>query len=87
MLHLNLFGPVNIMSINKKRYTLVIVDDFTRYTWVYFLYKKDETPEILLDHIRQIENRSTHKVKTLRSDNGTEFKNSKMEEFCKYKGI
>ena len=75
------------MSINKKRYTLVIIDDFTRYTWVYFLHRKDETPEILLDHIRQIENRSTHKVKTLRSDNGTEFKNSKMEEFCKYKGI
>ncbi|KAL8132980.1 hypothetical protein AgCh_008446 [Apium graveolens] len=67
MLHLDLFGPVNIMSINMKR--------------------KDETPEILLDHTRQIENGSTHKVKTLRSDNGTEFKNSKMEEFCKYKGI
>ncbi|KAL8132682.1 hypothetical protein AgCh_008243 [Apium graveolens] len=41
---------------------------------------KDETPEILLDHIRKIENGSTHKVKILRSDNGTEFKNSKMEE-------
>jgi len=52
MLHLDLFGPVNIMSINKKRYTLVIVDDFTRYTWVYFLHRKDEAPEILLDHRR-----------------------------------
>ncbi|KAL8133942.1 hypothetical protein AgCh_009127 [Apium graveolens] len=87
MLHLDLFRPVNIMSINKKRYTLVIVDDFTRYTWVYFLHRKDETPKILLDHIRQIENGSTHKVKILRIDNGTEFKNSKMEEFCKHKGI
>ena len=87
MLHLDLFGPVNIMSISKKRYTLVIVDEYSRYTWVYFMHRKDETPEILLDHVRMIETGSSYKVKILRSDNGTEFKNSKMEEFCKYKGI
>ena len=81
MLHLDLFGPVNIMTISKKRYTLVIVDEFSRFTWVYFLHKKDETPEILLDHVRMIETSSKYKVKILRSDNGTEFKNSKMEEF------
>ena len=44
MLHLDLFGPVNIMTINKKIYALVVVDDYTRFTWVYFLSKKDETP-------------------------------------------
>ena len=86
MLHLDLFGPVNIMSISKKRYTLVIVDEYTRFTWVYFLHRKDETPAILLDHVRLIET-DEFKVKILRSDNGTEFKNSSMEEFCKYKGI
>ncbi|KAL8124561.1 hypothetical protein AgCh_012279 [Apium graveolens] len=80
MLHLDLFGPVYIMSINKKRHTIVIVDDFTRYTWVYFLHRKDESPEILLDYVRQIENGSNFKVIILRSDNGTEFKNSKVEE-------
>ena len=55
MLHLDLFGPVNIMSISKKRYTLVIVDEYTRFTWVYFLHRKDETTTILLDHVRLIE--------------------------------
>ena len=82
MLHLDLFGPVNVMSINKKRYTLVIVDDFTRFTWVYFLNIKDETAEILLERVRKIEtSKEGEKVKILRSDNRTEFKNSTMDEF------
>ena len=87
LLHLDLFGPVNVLSINRKRYTMVIVDEHTRFTWVYFLFKKDETPEILLEHVKLLENGSSHKVKILRSDNGTKFKNSQMNEFCKYKGI
>ena len=87
LLHLDLFGHVNVLSINRKRYALVIVDEFTRFTWVYFLFKKDETLEILLENVKLMENGSTHKVKILRSDNGTEFKNSHMNEFCKHKGI
>ena len=85
--NIDLFGPVNVMSIAKKRYALVIVDEYTRYTWVYFLHRKDETSSALLDHIRELEKGSKHTVKILRSDNGTEFKNSVMEEFCKSKGI
>lgn len=54
LLHLVQFRLVNVMSIHKKRYTLVIVDEFTRFTWVYFLHKKDETPLVLLDHLRLI---------------------------------
>ena len=61
--------------------------DLLRYTWVYFLHTKDESPSILLDHVRKLEKGSTDKVKIIRSDNGTEFKNSSMEEFCKLKGI
>ena len=87
MLHLDLFGPVNIMSINKKRYTLVIVDEYTRFTWVYFLHRKDETSDILMDHVKLIETGTSYKVKILRSDNGTEFKNSEVEDFCRNKGI
>ena len=87
LLHLDLFGPVNVLSINIKRYALVIVDEFTRFTWVYYLLKKDENSEILLEHVKLIENGSSHKVKILRSDNGSEFKNSHMNEFCKFKGI
>ena len=57
LLHIDLFGPVNVMSIAKKRYALVIVDEYTRYTWVYFLHTKDESPSILLDHVRELEKR------------------------------
>ncbi|KAL8125285.1 hypothetical protein AgCh_012825 [Apium graveolens] len=87
LLHIDLFGLVNVMSISKKRYALVIVDEYIRYTLVYFLHNKDESPSILLDHVRELEKGSTYKVKIIRSDNGTKFKNSSMEEFCKLKGI
>ena len=87
MLHLDLFGPVNVLSISKKRYALVIVDEYTRFTWVYILFQKDETPEIIFEHVKLMENKSAHKVKILRRDNGTEFKNAQMIDFCKLKGI
>nr|GEV58692.1 retrovirus-related Pol polyprotein from transposon TNT 1-94 [Tanacetum cinerariifolium] len=48
LLHMDLCGPMRIASINGKRYVLVIVDDFSRYTWVHFLRSKDEAPERLL---------------------------------------
>ncbi|XP_063948076.1 uncharacterized protein LOC135152172 [Daucus carota subsp. sativus] len=87
LLPVDLFKPVNVMSIAKKRYTLVIVDEYTRYTWVYFLHSKDETSSLLVEHVKQLDKISKDAVKIIRSDNGTEFKNSKMEEFCKINGI
>ena len=62
---------------------MVIVDEFTRYTWVYFLHKKTETASTLTDHVRQLDKLVKDSVKIIRSDNSTEFKNSIMEEFCK----
>ncbi|GJS09193.1 putative ribonuclease H-like domain-containing protein [Tanacetum coccineum] len=58
-----------------------------RFSWVFFLRTKDETSAILKDFIRQIENQLNQKVKTIRSDNGTEFKNKEVIEFCGIKGI
>ena len=75
------------MTINKKKYALVMVDDYSRYTWVKFLHSKDETAQLIIDHIKRIETESSLKVRVLRSDNGTEFKNSTTNEFCKEKGI
>ncbi|GJT09287.1 integrase, catalytic region, zinc finger, CCHC-type containing protein [Tanacetum coccineum] len=46
LLHMDLCGPMRVASINGKKYILVIVDDYSRYTWVYFLHSKDETPKI-----------------------------------------
>ncbi|GJS08168.1 putative ribonuclease H-like domain-containing protein [Tanacetum coccineum] len=87
LLHMDLFGPTSVRSINHKTYCLVITDDFSRFSWVFFLRTKDETSGILKDFIRQIENQLNQKVKTNRCDNGTEFKNSDIIEFCGSKGI
>ncbi|GJW67580.1 putative ribonuclease H-like domain-containing protein [Tanacetum coccineum] len=87
LLHMDLFGPTSIRSINHKTYCLVITDDFSRFSWTFFLRSKDETSAILKDFIRQIENQLNQKVKTIRCDNGTEFKNRDINEFCGLKGI
>ncbi|GJU62608.1 putative ribonuclease H-like domain-containing protein [Tanacetum coccineum] len=87
LLHMDLFGPTSVRSINHKTYCLVITDDFSRFSWVFFLRTKDETSGILKDFIRQIENQLNQKVKTIRCDNGTEFKNRDIIEFCGSKGI
>ncbi|GJT41588.1 putative ribonuclease H-like domain-containing protein [Tanacetum coccineum] len=86
-LHMDLFGPTSVKSINHASYCLVITDDYTRFSWVFFLASKDETSGILQNFIRQIENQLNHRVKIIRSDNGTEFKNRDMLEFCRNKGI
>ncbi|GKB91127.1 putative ribonuclease H-like domain-containing protein, partial [Tanacetum coccineum] len=87
LLHMDLFGPTSVRSINHKTYCLVITDDFSRFSWTFFLRTKDETSAILKDFIRQIENQLNQKVKTIRCDNGTEFKNRDVIEFCGLKGI
>ncbi|GJW47252.1 putative ribonuclease H-like domain-containing protein [Tanacetum coccineum] len=87
MLHIDLFGPTSIRSLNHKTYCLVVTDDFSRFSWVFCLHTKDETSRILKKFITEIENQLNHKVKVIRCDNGTEFKNREMNEFCKSKGI
>ncbi|GKC41176.1 putative ribonuclease H-like domain-containing protein [Tanacetum coccineum] len=87
MLHMDLFGPTNVKSLMKKSYCLVVTDDFSRFSWVFFLATKDETSGILKTFITEIENQLDHKVKVIRCDNGTEFKNSVMNQFCEMKGI
>ncbi|GKD98629.1 retrovirus-related pol polyprotein from transposon TNT 1-94, partial [Tanacetum coccineum] len=71
----------------KKMYCLVVTDAYSRFTWVLFLASKDETSGILKSFITGIENLVDHKVKVIRCDNGTEFKNREMNQFCEMKGI
>ena len=51
LVHMDLFGPVNVLSMSRKRYTLVMVDDFSKYTWVVFVATKDEVPQEIIKHI------------------------------------
>nr|GEX51831.1 hypothetical protein [Tanacetum cinerariifolium] len=87
MLHMDLFGLTNVKSLMKKSYCLVVTDDFSRFAWVFFLATKGETSRILKTFITGIENQLDCKVKVIRCDNETEFKNSVMNQFCKDKGI
>ncbi|GKC31318.1 retrovirus-related pol polyprotein from transposon TNT 1-94 [Tanacetum coccineum] len=70
------------MSINHEKYTLVIVDEYSRYTWVYFLKKKRQAHETIMYFIKRVENQNDIKVKQLRTDNGTKFKNIILVNFC-----
>nr|GEV48322.1 hypothetical protein [Tanacetum cinerariifolium] len=87
MLHIDLFDPTFVKSLNNKMYCLVVTDDFSRFSWVFFFASKDETSGILKSFITDIENLINHKVKIIRCDNRTEFKNSKMNQFYQMKGI
>ncbi|GJX53207.1 putative ribonuclease H-like domain-containing protein [Tanacetum coccineum] len=86
-LHMDLFGPTSVSSLNHKWYCLVVTGDFSWFTWTFFLKSKDETSNILRNFITEIENLKDLKVKIIRCDNEGEFRNKEMDEFCSRKGI
>nr|GEV59148.1 ribonuclease H-like domain-containing protein [Tanacetum cinerariifolium] len=86
-LHMDLFGPTFVKSLNKKSYCLVVTDDYNRFTWVFFLATKDETRPVLNTFITGLENQLSLKVKVIKSDNGTKFMNHDLNQFCGIKGI
>ncbi|GJS01173.1 integrase, catalytic region, zinc finger, CCHC-type containing protein [Tanacetum coccineum] len=75
---MDLCGPMRVHSINGKKYILVIVDDYSRFTWVKFLRSKDETPEFVINFLKQIQVGLNKTVRYIRTDNGTEFVNQVM---------
>ncbi|GJU03952.1 retrovirus-related pol polyprotein from transposon TNT 1-94 [Tanacetum coccineum] len=87
LLHIDLCGPMRVASINGKKYILVIVDDYSRYTWVYFLRTKDEAPDMIIDFINQVQRNLKAQILTIRTDYGTEFKNEKLRAFYAKLGI
>ncbi|GKB35796.1 retrovirus-related pol polyprotein from transposon TNT 1-94 [Tanacetum coccineum] len=87
LLHMDLYGPIRVASINGKKYILVIVDDYSRFTWVRFLRKKDEAPKAIIKCIKNIQVRLNATVRNVRTDNGTEFFNQTLCEFYENVGI
>ncbi|KAJ9559742.1 hypothetical protein OSB04_004902 [Centaurea solstitialis] len=87
LLHMDLCGPMRVQSINGRKYVLVIVDDFSRYTWVNFLRSKDGASDIIISFIRNVQVRLQLPVQVIRTDNGTEFKNHKLDSFLDSVGI
>ncbi|GJV54190.1 retrovirus-related pol polyprotein from transposon TNT 1-94 [Tanacetum coccineum] len=87
LLHMDLCGPMRVASINGKRYTLVIVDDYSRFTWVKIFRTKDEAPEAIIKCIKNILVRLNATVRNVRTNNGTKFVNQTLCEFYENVGI
>ena len=90
LVHLDLVGPVQTLSLGGKKYFLVMVDDFSRYTWVAFLKDKSEAFECFRTIYNQVQNEKglqNLSFVRIRSDHGTEFENASFKDFCKDKGI
>jgi transposase InsO family protein len=87
LLHMDLSVLIAYISIGGSKYYLVIVDDNSCFTWVFFLQEKSQTQETLKGFLRRAQNEFELRIKKIRSDNGTEFKNSQIEGFLEEEGI
>jgi hypothetical protein len=87
MLHMDLFGPIAYISIGGKKYSLVIVHDYSCFTWVFFLHDKSKTQEVLKKFLKREQNEFDTKFKKIRSDNGSKCKNIKVENYRYQEGI
>nr|GEZ48429.1 putative ribonuclease H-like domain-containing protein [Tanacetum cinerariifolium] len=87
LLHMDLCGPMRVESINGKKYILVIVDDYSRFTWVKFLRSKDETSNFIIKFLKMIQVRLKVPVRRIRTDNGTEFVNQTLRDYYEAVGI
>ena len=82
LLHLDLIGPTRTKSLGGKRYIMVVVDDFTRYTWVILLRSKSDAPEHIETLCTRLQNEKGLKIDQIQSDYSKEFMNSYIESFC-----
>ena len=87
LLHIDLFGPVSTASLYGSRYGLVIVDDYSRWTWVKFIKSKDVACDVFSSFCTQIQSEKESKILKVRSDHGGEFENEPFEAFCEKHGI
>jgi transposase InsO family protein len=87
LLRMNLFGPIAYLSIGGSKYGLLIVDDYTRFTWVIFLQDKSDTHVTLKRFLRRDQNEFNLRINKIRSDNSSAFKNMEVEEYLEEKGI
>ncbi|KAJ9556912.1 hypothetical protein OSB04_011526, partial [Centaurea solstitialis] len=87
MIHMDLCEPMTIQSISGKKYILVMVDEYSRYTWLEFLRMKSEALELIIKFIKRILVLLQLPVRKIRSDNGTEFKNATLDAYLTSVGI
>nr|GEX47048.1 hypothetical protein [Tanacetum cinerariifolium] len=78
---------MRVASMNGKRYVLVFVDDYSRYTWTHFLRSMDETPKVLIDFLRFVQRGLQAQVRVVLTDKGTEFLNQTLHAYFATEGI
>ena len=86
LLHIDLMGPTSIQSLGGKRYILVVMDDFAKYTWVVLLRDKAEAPEKMIHLWKKLQVEKGAMIARIRSDHGKEFENTKLANFCNDQG-
>jgi IS30 family transposase len=79
---MNTIGPSQIRSMGGKWYVLIIVDEYSRYSWVFFLESKDEVFEHFQSLTLRLNNEHPNYLKVIHNDNGTEFRNVSFDQFC-----
>jgi transposase InsO family protein len=84
---MDIVGPSRVRSMGGKWYVLVIVDDYSRYSWVFFLESKDEVFEHFWNLDLSLSNEHPNCLKAIRSDNRTKFRNASFNQFCLEHGI
>ncbi|WVZ89693.1 hypothetical protein U9M48_036062 [Paspalum notatum var. saurae] len=87
LLHMDTVGPARVASVSGKWYVLVVVDYFSRFSWVFFMESKDEALGFVRDLVLRLRNESHKAMRTIRSDNGGECRNSRFENFCRDLGL
>nr|GFA76211.1 hypothetical protein [Tanacetum cinerariifolium] len=87
LLHMDLCGSMRVKSVNGKKYILVIVDDYSRFTWVKCLRSKDEALDFIIKFLKMIQVRLKVPVRRIQIDNETEFVNQTLREYYEQIGI
>jgi hypothetical protein len=80
-------GPFLHPSISKSRYVLIFVDDFSLFTWIFFLRQKSKVFQHLKDFKALVETQSGKKIKVLRTDNVGEYVNHEIQNLCHDVGV
>jgi transposase InsO family protein len=87
LLHMDTVGPSRVRSMGGKWYVLIIVDDYSHYSWVFFLESKDEVFEHFWSLALRLNNEHLNCLKVIHSDNETEFRNASFDQFCLEHGV
>ncbi|GJX52688.1 retrovirus-related pol polyprotein from transposon TNT 1-94 [Tanacetum coccineum] len=87
LLHMDFCRPMRVASVNGKKYILVIMDDYSRFTWVKFLASKDQAPDFIIKFLKMIQVRLNATVRNIRTDNETKFVNQISRDYYEQFGI